>query len=185
MNNAVTSKDEIITISRCMMLEDGISSFSMRAVALRCGVAVGSIYNYFPSKADLISATIASVWEEIFLPFRHMTEFASYVEAVSCMFDTIQNGEKKFPGFFSVHSLNFASEDMEKGRQMMERYFGVLKETLIEVLKSDSKVRTGLFQNHLTMEKFVDYTFMLLISTLLKGQGDCLALLEMIENSIY
>ncbi|MBE0451327.1 MAG: TetR/AcrR family transcriptional regulator [Clostridia bacterium] len=30
----------------------------MRAVASRSGIAVGSIYNYFPAKSDQISATV-------------------------------------------------------------------------------------------------------------------------------
>lgn len=33
---------------------------------LACGVSVGSIYNYFDSKAALLSETVGSVWQEIF-----------------------------------------------------------------------------------------------------------------------
>ncbi|MGN9059767.1 TetR/AcrR family transcriptional regulator [Mediterraneibacter faecis] len=38
----------------------------MRAVASRCSVSAGTIYNYYESKADLLSDTIESIWHEIF-----------------------------------------------------------------------------------------------------------------------
>lgn len=185
MNNAVTSKDKILKISKNMVLNKGFSSFSMRAIAIQCGIAVGSIYNYFPSKADLLSATIESVWEEIFAPIKHIDKFDSFVDCISCMFETIKSGDERFPGFFSVHSLNFASEDMVKGKQMMENYFGTLKAKLIYSLKCDTKIKPEIFLKKLSMEIFVDYIFMLMISTLLKKQSDCYALLELIENCIY
>ena len=33
---------------------------------LACGVSVGSIYNYFDSKAALLNETVGNVWQEIF-----------------------------------------------------------------------------------------------------------------------
>ena len=33
---------------------------------LACAASVGSIYNYFDSKAALLSETVGSVWQEIF-----------------------------------------------------------------------------------------------------------------------
>lgn len=57
MNKIVTSKENILKASREIASKDGLQSINMRNVAKHCGVAVGSIYNYFPSKADLIIAT--------------------------------------------------------------------------------------------------------------------------------
>lgn len=185
MNNAVTSRDNILKVSRAMVLTEGFSSLSMRAVALRCGVAVGSIYNYFPSKADLISATIESVWEEIFMPIQPDDTFDSFGDSVFCMFETIKNGDKKYPGFFSVHSLNFAAGDRQKGRQMMENYFGILKGKLLSALRHDGNVRAEVFQDGLSMETFVDYVFMLMLFILLNKQEGCGGLLKMIEKCIY
>ena len=39
---------------------------SIRSVAAACGVSVGSIYNYFQSKTDLVAATVESIWADIF-----------------------------------------------------------------------------------------------------------------------
>ena len=66
MNTVVTSKEEILKNSRVLIQQQGWSAVSIRSVAAACGVSVGSIYNYFDSKADLMGATIESVWREIF-----------------------------------------------------------------------------------------------------------------------
>ena len=54
MNTIVTSKEEILKTSREMIRQQGWSAISIRSVAAACGVSVGSIYNYFDSKSDLL-----------------------------------------------------------------------------------------------------------------------------------
>nr|WP_306559685.1 TetR/AcrR family transcriptional regulator [Pauljensenia sp. UMB3104] len=43
---------------------DGISALSVRKVATACGIAVGSVYGYFPTKADLTAAVLTRFFEE-------------------------------------------------------------------------------------------------------------------------
>ena len=66
MNIVVTSKDEILKTNRELIQKQGWSAVSIRSVAAACGVSVGSIYNYFKSKEALMSATVESVWCDIF-----------------------------------------------------------------------------------------------------------------------
>lgn len=66
MNTIVTSREEILKASRELIRQGGWSAISIRSVAAACGVSVGSIYNYFDSKTELVGATVESVWEEIF-----------------------------------------------------------------------------------------------------------------------
>ena len=65
MNTVVTSKEDILKASRELIRERGWSAISIRSVAAACGVSVGSIYNYFDSKAELMSAAVESVWRDI------------------------------------------------------------------------------------------------------------------------
>ena len=58
MNNTVTSKDDILAASREIISREGLPAVSIRSVAAACGVSVGSIYNYFDSKAELVGAAV-------------------------------------------------------------------------------------------------------------------------------
>ena len=66
MNTIITSKEDILKTSRELIREQGWSAVNIRSVAAACGVSVGSIYNYFDSKADLVGETVESVWCQIF-----------------------------------------------------------------------------------------------------------------------
>ena len=72
VNTVVTSKEAIMKTCRDMVSERGLSALDMRSVAKACHVALGSLYNYFPSKDALVTATIESVWQDIF----HMAKYA-------------------------------------------------------------------------------------------------------------
>lgn len=185
MNKVVTSREEILEVSRELILKKGVSAFSMRMVAGACGVAVGSVYNYFPSKAELLGATIESVWAEIFKPFFSGAEFDSILDCVSCMFDLIKEGDKKYPAFFTVHSLNFTSDEKHMGKERMHHYFAFLEAKLVYALKQDERIKKGVFCQAFSREIFANYIFTLLVSILLNGEPDCQALLKMIENCVY
>ena len=81
MNTVVTSKDDILKASRELIRERGWSAISIRSVAAECGVSVGSIYNYFDSKAELMGAAVESVWREI---FHRPEDDAVFHDVVAC-----------------------------------------------------------------------------------------------------
>jgi AcrR family transcriptional regulator len=47
------TREEIVAAAHAQIAADGYASASVVAVARRAGVATGSVYRYFPSKADL------------------------------------------------------------------------------------------------------------------------------------
>ncbi|MFA6075686.1 MAG: TetR/AcrR family transcriptional regulator [Negativicutes bacterium] len=50
-----------------ILFESGYSNFSIRNVAQSCGISVGTIYNYFPTKNDLIMKLIQNHWQQYYL----------------------------------------------------------------------------------------------------------------------
>lgn len=99
MNTIVTSKEEILKTSRALIQEQGWSAVSIRSVAAACGVSVGSIYNYFDSKAELVSATVESVWREIFHRPEDAAVFQDVQACVIWMYERMAYGYEQYPGF--------------------------------------------------------------------------------------
>lgn len=185
MNTVVTSKEAILEECRKIVMEQGISAVNMRSVAAACGVAVGSIYNYFPSKTDLISAAVEDVWKDIFHMSGDFSVFDCFTDCLEWLFESIRKGCGKYPGFFTLHSMSFAAEDKASGRRMMEQYFGHIKQNLKCVLGRDSEVRADAFHGGFTQDEFVDLIFITLTSMLLQGRERCGPLLEMASRCIY
>ena len=79
MNTIVTSKEEILKVSKEIIQKQGLNAINIRSVANYCGVSIGSIYNYFDSKNDLVTATVESVWQEIFHQSDDQSQFKDII----------------------------------------------------------------------------------------------------------
>ena len=135
LNMAVTSREEILAVCREIVAEEGLSSVNMRLVASRCNIALGSVYNYFPSKSELLLATIESVWMDIFHMNGQVLVFESFTACIAWLFDTVYKSSQKYPEFFNLHSMSFAAKDKNEGRKMMEISLMHLKKNLVQILK--------------------------------------------------
>ena len=82
VNHLATSKEDILAASRELIKENGWTAVSIRAVASRCSVSAGTIYNYYESKADLLGDTIESIWREIFF---HSEDEQVFKDVAACI----------------------------------------------------------------------------------------------------
>ena len=55
-------EDRILQAAGKRLLDKDLSSFSLRGVASGCGIAVGTIYNYFKDKESLMAAVMVQDW---------------------------------------------------------------------------------------------------------------------------
>lgn len=55
-------QERILACARVLLLEQGIDGLNIRAVASACGVAVGTVYNYYGSKDQLIASIMLQNW---------------------------------------------------------------------------------------------------------------------------
>jgi len=185
MNTIVTSKEELLKTSRELIQQQGWSAVSIRSVASACGVSVGSIYNYFDSKAALMSATVESVWHEI---FHHPEDEAVFQDAQSCiawMYERMEYGCRQYPGFFTLHSLGFMQEDKPDGKRRMQQTWQHILDRLCSVLRRDADVRPDAFTEQFTVEQFADILFSLMLSALLRQDYNPDAVLEIVRRILY
>ena len=168
MNTVVTSKEEILSISRQLMQQKGWASVNIRSVAAACGVSIGSIYNYFDSKSALIKAIVESVWCEIFHRPEEETAFQDTLSCIIWMYKRMEYGSKQYPGFFTLHSLGFIPKDKPEGKQQMQQAWQHILDELSSVLKKDRNIRAHAFTEQFTAEKF-----------------DPEAVLEIVRRTIY
>ena len=185
MNKTVTSKEEILKTSRKLIREQGCAAVNIRSVAAACGVSIGSIYNYFDSKAALVGAAVESIWFEIFHRPDDAAVFQDTIACITWMYERMEYGCKQYPGFFTLHSLGFMQEDKSDGKRRMQQTWQHILDGLSFVLKMDSKVRKDAFTEQFTVEKFADVLFSFMLSALFRQEYDVEAVLEIIRRTIY
>lgn len=185
MNTVVTSREKILKISRELIQSQGWKAVNIRSVATACGVSVGSIYYYFDSKTSLISATVESVWMEI---FHHPVDESvlSNIEAyISWLYSRMEYESRKYPGFFTLHSLGFLQEDKEDGKEKMQQAWNHIRQSILSVLKNDPRIRPDAFSDQFTAEQFANVLFSLMLSALLREEYDPSAVLEIVRRTVF
>ncbi len=185
MNTIVTSKEEILCVSRELIRKQGWNALNIRTVAKECNISVGSIYNYFRNKSDLITATVESVWHDIFHFPENPAVFDSFIRCVEWAFDSMKKGEERYPGFFAFHSVIFMGEEKGNGQQLMQESWKHISEGLYQVLLHDPNVSSFAFDDEFTPQKFVEIIFSLIIAAMIRHDYDCLGITGMIRRTIY
>ena len=100
MNIIATSKEEILQTCRELIRQQKGTTLNVRQVASACGVSVGTVYNYFDSKADLVGAAVESVWNDIFRCEEQDDSFSDILSCIRWMFARMEYGSRQYPGFF-------------------------------------------------------------------------------------
>lgn len=185
MNNKATSRDEILNNSRRLMQQRGWSGVSIRAVAESCGVSIGAIYNYFDSKAELIGATVESIWHEIFHLPQNAERFENLQTYIAWLYSRMAYGSNRYPGFFTLHALAFLQEEKAHGKRIMQQTWQYMIESLRDVLKRDSKVRSNALDAKMTAEMFTNVLFSLILSAFVRQEYDPAPVLELIQRVLY
>ena len=56
-------RQNLLEEARRQVLQEGYSALTVRSVAAACGISVGTVYNYFPSKDMLIASFMLEDWQ--------------------------------------------------------------------------------------------------------------------------
>lgn len=79
-------RDNILLQARTLLLKGGFEALTMRAVASGCKVAVGTVYNYFPSKEMLAASVMLQDWQSALQTMRSSSEnAAAALEGLRCV----------------------------------------------------------------------------------------------------
>ncbi|MEG1524205.1 MAG: TetR/AcrR family transcriptional regulator [Clostridia bacterium] len=185
MNKVITSKQAILAVCCDYAATHGLEALNMRVVAEKCNVSIGSIYNYFPSKADLTAAVVEDIWSSIFHGKDSCEDIGCFSDYITWFFESVRTSIKAYPNFFTAHSLSFTNANKQTGRRVMEKYFGHMKAGLLNALHRDKGVLPTAFSDSFLQTTFVDYVFTSLITTLMRQETSCSILLELVKRAIY
>ena len=152
VNTAVTSRQALLAASRAVARRQGLDGLSIRAVAAEAEVSVGSVYNYFSGKAELMAATVEEIWGQI-LSAPEAEPPEDFVSCVHGLFHRIRTGAGEYPGFFRGHAAGFLPEGRAGGRKAMEETLGQLRRILLRALEADRAVSPAAFDDCFTREQ--------------------------------
>lgn len=185
LNTAITSKEAILKACRDIVASKGLAAVSMRSVADKSQIALGTLYNYYDNKDELLLATVEAIWEDIFHMDYGCSAEQSFPKYIENIFECVQKGGEHYPDFFSAHSISIANSEREKAKSTMGYYFKHMKESMLKVLQADSNVSVDAFSSSFVQSEFIDFVLDNLLMLLVQGKKSCEMLIETIKRTIY
>lgn len=140
-------RENILAAARLMLTEDGYKAFSMREAARRSGMAVGTLYNYFPSKDSLIAGVMLEDWLcELGKMKEKCAAARDITEGLSALHDGIGTFSKKYRAVWESCAFGdgFRPEFIRRHRVLVRQLADCL-EPLISGSKTELPQDASLF----------------------------------------
>ena len=123
-------ESKLIEEARKQIGESGYGAVTIRSIAKGCGVGVGTVYNYFPSKDALLATWLLRDWKECTTAINAVSTYSdSPAPVVNCIHDQLRQFAQRHQAIFrdETAAVSFAGS--------FSRYHSLLRQQLAEPLE--------------------------------------------------
>lgn len=187
MNKTATSRQALLEAAREIARRDGLGHISIRRTAAMCGVSIGTVYNYYPAKADLVLAVIEDFWKRVFhgglsCDFTHGSDFSAVCGQI---YTALRTHLAQFEHTFLRELASLNEAERQQGKALEMQYWEHIRAGMLAVLARDARVRPGAFTEAFSREQFVSFVFGTMMSMLRADREDASFLQEVVCRLIY
>lgn len=186
MNKTVTSRAELLAAAKHIVYQEGLDQLNIRRLAKECGIALGSVYNYFPSKSDLIFGVIEDFWTHMFHDDLYvMSQPMSFPEFFAEVYQKLSISLNEFEASLLKQLSLLSSADKAKGRDIEGKYWQHMQEGFVHCLNQDDQIDASIWHAPFTKERFSQFVFMNMMTMLRSGITDCSFFQEVLKRLLY
>ena len=185
-NKAVLSKQQILDAAYELAGSEGLGSLSIRGLAAFCGISVGSVYNYYPTKADLVSDVIGRFWKNA-LPHDIFDAHAgeTFLSFSKRLFESLSVSFSVFRRTWLSQMAVLDAKSHAAAREREESCFSHICRGLQTVLENDATIDPARLSGPLEPERLSRFVWDSMISSLRKGSPSCDTLFELLSAALY
>ena len=185
---SVITSEEILEQAYQLACEQGLRSLSIRSIATACDVSVGTVYNSYASKTELINDVVGMFWQRAFaetmktLAVHEGNDFIAFCEALS---QSLKSALKEFRKDF-LSDLSALSEGDRLSAQKREQQSFIHARAGIErALLSDPKIKQDRLTGAMAPEALVALVWETLIDSARDDMGYDKTLFELLRTTLY
>lgn len=172
-SNDKSYKDIILAAAEDIAINKGIAKINIREVAKNSGIAIGTVYNYFPSKGDLLIAVIEDFWNGAFakVDWRSFAYNDFYVNLEN-IYNILYVYLNKFKENWLDQLSLLSTQEKLLGKQKQNEYFEKIYDKIIVLMDMDDRLRAYPWPELKSKEKTAEFIFDNMMLMLRKGEKD-------------
>lgn len=131
-------RENLMAEARKQVMELGYSAMTIRSVAKACGVGVGTVYNYFPSKDMLVASFMLTDWQQCMSRLQDCRKQSDEPgKVLQCIYDELKSFMEQYVTLFQDKSAGviFAAALPERHGQLRCQ----IAEPLLELCKKQNR----------------------------------------------
>lgn len=176
-----TLRDTLLAHAGEMWQRDGAEAINIRALAKTAGVSVGTVYNYFGGKDDILLALTEAYWRDTLRDMRGAIHGDTFVVQISEIYAFLLARMER-AGAMLMGSL---SNVEQTGREKMQHMQGVLRAALIQRMDQDAGIRQAVWSEAFSKAQYADFVMMNLLLLLRTQAPNIDFFLEVIRKTLY
>ena len=136
------------------LLVSDYNGFTIRSVAKRCGIAVGTLYNYFPSKDMLAAAVMLQDWTKALAVMRQSaTRSQNILDGLQTIYEEIERFASVYRNVWSQYSLTsqFASDYSDRHQLLLNQLAAIIHDLLANFQADEDQVLDRFVAENLLM----------------------------------
>ena len=181
----VIDRDKLVAQAYAIASRDGISALSVRKVAAACGIAVGSVYGCFPTKADLTAAVLTRFFDE------NLSGELCAVRPGECFTSYVRRFREALCAARADMSVDWFAEMRRLPSGEQEALVAVrapmlahIERGLMRVLDADEAVDRSPLIGPLSAERLCRYVLRAVFASLTEGD-ECETLFALLDAALY
>lgn len=93
-------REQLLAEARRQIAQCGYSQITVRSVAGECGLAVGTVYNYFKSKEMLVASVMAQDWQTCLAQLESTPQAATAEQRLYALYTALCRFIEQYQGLF-------------------------------------------------------------------------------------
>lgn len=164
-------KDIILSAAKDIASRQGITKINIRSVAKNSGIAIGTVYNYFPSKGDLLVAVIEDFWEDAFKNINWKSfSHNNFYDNLETIYNILYTYLSKFKENWLEQLALLKTQEKQLGIQKQNEYFQKIYSRIVTLMDMDEKLKQYQWTEVVSKEKMAEFIFDNMLIMLKKGE---------------
>lgn len=148
-----TLRETLLDLARSIADSDGIEAVNIRTIAQRAGIAIGTMYNYFSSKEQILLALTEEYWMQTLLEMKAVIPDGPFCEQLKEKFLFLRERISQSAGKL----MNSLGSLETLGQARMASMQSVLEASLIRSIDRDAGVRSDVWSEQFTKQQFARF----------------------------